>query len=55
MPDISMCDNSQCPLAKKCYRSTQSGTKPSEFRQSFSSFKYDAESGCGYYWERSNV
>lgn len=35
MPDISMCDNKQCPLAKDCYRSPKSGTKPNGDRQSW--------------------
>ena len=54
MPDISMCLNKECPLKDNCYRYV---AKPSEFRQSYSEFKYN--NGCDYYWEfvecKSNV
>ena len=41
MPDIAMCANPNCPLAVDCYRSTKSGTKPSEFRQAYSPFQWE--------------
>lgn len=40
--DITMCDSSICPLKSKCYRNPISGTKPSEFRQSW--FMFDPSS-----------
>jgi hypothetical protein len=41
MPDISMCANSaECPMRKNCYRAEESGTKPSEFRQSWMQFQW---------------
>jgi len=50
MPDISMCMSSTCPLKRSCYRNTDSGTKPSESRQSW--FLGPAADGldCQYYW-----
>lgn len=54
MPDISMCEGFACPLKKKCYRCEESGTKPSEYRQSyFVVTPYDHEKEtCNYFWER---
>jgi len=50
MPDISMCMSSTCPLKRSCYRNPDSGTEPSEFRQSW--FIGPAAEGldCQYYW-----
>ena len=49
MPDISMCDNEQCPLKETCYRFTAT---PSEFRQAYAKFKYNEETeSCDYYWK----
>lgn len=40
MPDISMCStDDNCGVATNCYRSEKSGTKPTEFRQSYMAFK----------------
>jgi hypothetical protein len=36
MPDISMCLNKTCPLAKECYRFN---AKPSEYSQAYADFK----------------
>lgn len=41
MPDYAMCANETCPLARRCFRSPESGTVPSEFRQSWSKFEPD--------------
>lgn len=49
MPDIAMC-TSNCPLSKTCYRHPDSGTKPSEFWQSWSSFD---PIDCEYYWRKT--
>ena len=47
-PDISKCENEECPLKEKCYRYT---SKPSEYRQTYSEFKYDEiTKGCDYFW-----
>ncbi len=32
MPDITMCTNSDCPIAKECYRQT---CTPNEYYQSY--------------------
>lgn len=32
MPDISMCQNKECPLSKKCYRFL---AEPNPYRQSY--------------------
>ena len=50
MSDISMCDSPTCLLRDSCYRNPDSGTKPSEFRQSW--FVGPAAEGldCKYYW-----
>ena len=34
MADITMC-KSECPFAKDCYRSEESGTIPNDYRQSW--------------------
>lgn len=52
MPDISMCVTKNCPLAKDCYRSMESGTKPSEW-QSWMSFTWGLDAkrrpACAHY------
>ena len=48
MPDITMCENESCPLAKACDRNEKSGTKPNKYLQSYSRFIYDKE-GCEYF------
>lgn len=35
MPDISMCPSQDCPARTDCYRNEASGTRPSEWRQSW--------------------
>ena len=35
MPDITMCASETCRKARKCYRNPRSGTKSSEWRQSW--------------------
>lgn len=54
MPDISMCGSFACPLASSCYRSPQSGTKPSEFRQAWAIFGWvlnkRGEVECPHHW-----
>jgi hypothetical protein len=37
MPDISMCNNVDCPLKESCYRNEASGTVP-DLYQSYSAF-----------------
>lgn len=56
MPDITMCDNDNCPKKHSCYRST-AVTKPG-MRQSMAKFEvdkgYTLSDGwvfsCSYYW-----
>lgn len=36
MPDISMCDNEECPIKNKCYRYT---AIPNDIQQSYTTFK----------------
>jgi len=50
MPDISMCQNNECPSKHKCYRHADSGTIPSDRRQSYMEFplRPDAKH-CDYY------
>lgn len=40
MVDFTMCNSDECPLRFTCKRNEKSGTKPSEFIQSYSDFKY---------------
>ena len=47
MPDISKCENEECPLKKKCYRYTAT---PSPGLQSYSYFKPDKDGKCEAYW-----
>jgi hypothetical protein len=47
MPDISMCQNEECPLKKKCYRFT---AKPSPLLQTYAYFKPDEDGKCEYFW-----
>ena len=46
-----MCKNESCTLKDNCYRAT---VEPSEFRQSFSSFK-QVKGKCDYYWPNENT
>jgi hypothetical protein len=52
MPDITMCDNLQCPLRASCYRYL---AKPSEFWQAWCNFTPDKASDggvvCAHYWK----
>lgn len=52
MPDISMCPSTRCPNSSKCYRHEDSGTVPSEHRQSWfvEDSYYDRGAPCPYYW-----
>jgi hypothetical protein len=43
MPDITMCQNNTCPQRTECYRWT---AKPSEFLQSYATFKPNAKGEC---------
>jgi len=46
VPDISLCTNSECPLAKSCKRMLAA---PSDVWQSYTAFVYDE--GCDNYIE----
>lgn len=57
MPDITMCANGICPLRQRCYRSPDSGTQPTEWRQSWSVFEpYWSPAGddftCDHYLQK---
>jgi hypothetical protein len=43
MPDISMCENEDCPLKYSCYRYM---AEPSEWWQSYADFKPDEKGEC---------
>ena len=48
MPDITMCA-AECPRSDHCKRHPDSGTKPSEWRQSWFAPKPTIH-GCGRFW-----
>lgn len=48
MPDITMCQ-SVCSRSKECYRHQDSGTKPTEHRQSWFTPEYTGED-CEVFW-----
>jgi hypothetical protein len=47
MPDISMCNNKNCPEKDMCYRYR---AVPNELWQAYAAFTYDGEDGCDYFW-----
>jgi len=49
MPDMSMCEGTDCPLKETCYRYT---AKANEFRQSYLfDVPFDKEKEkCNFYW-----
>jgi hypothetical protein len=63
MPDISMCPSQYCPVRGDCYRNEASGTRPTEYRQSWTTFTWRQPGGfgapveCSGYWptETSDV
>lgn len=53
MPDITMCGSETCPLKTECYRNPASGTKPSEFMQSWFLGRSKKEGeDCDHYWSK---
>ena len=49
MPDISMCNNQNCPLKDKCYRFTAT---PNPRWQAYSGFMYDEQTNeCNYFMD----
>lgn len=55
MPDITMCKSQICPRRFTCYRSEESGTKPSEYRQSWfvlgeENTPISENDSCAYYY-----
>ena len=54
MPDITMCDSKTCSLRATCYRNPASGTKPSEYRQSWYFNKTTEGEDCESYWPKDN-
>lgn len=47
MPDISMCQNRDCPNRRKCHRFTAT---PNGLRQSYMKFEPDENGYCEYFW-----
>lgn len=45
MPDITMCCNDDCPLAKKCYRHE---AQPGDWRSYF--YNFEGRKDCQWYW-----
>jgi len=54
MPDITMCSSETCPLKTTCYRNPASGTKPSEYRQSWFLNKTTEGKDCDSYWPKED-
>lgn len=55
MPDITMCENKECPLKDKCFRYTAT---PSEHIQSYSYFKptiVDGKATCDWFWDNKSM
>lgn len=49
MPDISKCENLECPLKEKCYRYT---SEPKEHWQAYTNFKYNEDAkSCDFFWD----
>jgi hypothetical protein len=46
MPDITMCDDKECPMKEQCYRYT---AKPNEFRQAYFVNSPKKMDGCDYF------
>ena len=47
MPDITMCEGTDCPHKENCYRYI---AEPSEFRQSYFSIPPIKDGKCDHYW-----
>ena len=47
MPDITMCEGTDCPHKEKCYRFT---AEPSKFRQSYFAEPPIKDGKCDHYW-----
>lgn len=50
MPDITMCDSKTCVVRKTCHRNPESGTNPSEYRQSWFVQPPGDDADCVSYW-----
>jgi hypothetical protein len=46
MPDISMCDNNDCPSRLGCYRFM---AEPNPYRQAYMEFKFDERGKCDHF------
>lgn len=50
MPDVAMCSHKACPSRSNCYRHADSGTRPTERRQSYMQFHpLPGQPCCGDY------
>lgn len=54
MPDITMCEATNCPKSSSCVRHQDSGTKPNSY-QSFFFGMTKVYPECSYYWPRDNT
>lgn len=52
MPDISMCQNKDCPKRKQCHRFM---AMPNGLRPSYMGFKPDDKGECEYFWPLSSI
>lgn len=50
MPDITKCNNEECPKKDTCYRYT---SKPNEMQSFFVDMKPNEKGECEYYWENT--
>jgi hypothetical protein len=57
MPDIMMCDDPICPLSKRCYRHSDSGTRADPYRQTYWLREDGSPRGddCPNFWERTTL
>lgn len=55
IPDICMCPSRLCTVRSTCYRHTDSGTKPAQYRQSFFMNAPGENFNCVYYWPVGHI
>lgn len=50
MPDISMCNDAECPSRNSCYRYQAA---PTDKRQAYGNFNHGTKLHCDFYWKIS--
>lgn len=50
MPDISMCQDNECPVRHLCKRHQASGTRPGPVWQAYADFRHTSADGCASKW-----